>query len=85
MKIGLRINEQFTVSKPNIALVTAFDQCFTIALSSQDFITVIREEHYHPSYLSEHPYAVVSVNEYYRIQRELTEYFGIEIKDDDNK
>ena len=83
MKIGLKLNEQFTVSKKNIVHVVTFEDDFHLALSNGEYLVVAQEEkdnkHYYASEFSGN-IVEVPVNEYHRIQRELSDYFEVEIK-----
>ncbi|AVH25833.1 hypothetical protein [Vibrio diabolicus] len=82
MKIGLKLNEQFTVSKENIVQVVTFENDFHLALSNGDYVVVAQCEkdnkHYYTPEFNGNV-VEVPVNEYHRIQRELSEYFGVEI------
>ncbi|HIF5585201.1 TPA: hypothetical protein ACX3CS_004692 [Vibrio parahaemolyticus] len=80
MKVGLKLNEQFTVSKNNIVQVTTFENEFQLAFTNSEFLIISKEDKDSPHSYS-HNVIEVPVNEYHRIQRELTEYFGVEIQD----
>ncbi|MCG6280571.1 hypothetical protein [Vibrio diabolicus] len=84
MKVGLKLNEQFTVAKHNIVQVTTFENEFHLALTNGEYL-VISIDDKDNSYYYTHEFngslLEVPVNEYHRIQRELTEYFGVEIQD----
>lgn len=83
MKVGLKLNEQFTVAKHNIVQVVTFENDFHLALANGEYL-VIADENKNNSgyYTSELNGSVIEVpvNEYHRIQRELSEYFDVEIK-----
>ncbi|WP_137167634.1 hypothetical protein [Salinimonas lutimaris] len=83
MKVGLKLNEHFTVSKHNIVQVTTFENEFQLALTNSEFLVISKDDkdnsYYHTHELN--GCLIVPVNEYHRIQRELTEYFGVEIQD----
>ncbi|EIO3708095.1 hypothetical protein LQJ93_004609 [Vibrio parahaemolyticus] len=40
MKVGLKLNEQFTVSKHNIVQVTTFENEFHLALTNSEYFGV---------------------------------------------
>ncbi|HFD4654983.1 TPA: hypothetical protein ACF3ZG_003820 [Vibrio parahaemolyticus] len=84
MKVGLKLNEQFTVSKHNIVQVTTFENEFHLALTNSEYLVISKDDKDN-SYYYTHEFngslIEVPVNEYHRIQRELTEYFGVEIQD----
>ncbi|MDD1780303.1 hypothetical protein LRP49_03725 [Enterovibrio sp. ZSDZ35] len=80
MKVGLKLDANVSVSKLHISQVVTFDNSFNIYLSNGHTLTVVREvdsEHFQDC-------IEVPVNEYHRIQRELSEYLGIEIEDANN-
>ena len=83
MKVGLKLNEQFTVAKHNIVQVVTFENDFHLALANGEYL-VIADQNKNNSgyYTSEFNGSVIEVpvNEYHRIQRELSEYFEVEIK-----
>ncbi|HCG7078818.1 TPA: hypothetical protein NJ339_004408 [Vibrio parahaemolyticus] len=83
MKVGLKLNEQFTVAKHNIVQVVTFENDFHLALANGEYL-VIADENKNNSgyYTSELNGSVIEVpvNEYHRIQRELSEYFDVGIK-----
>ncbi|OCH16912.1 hypothetical protein A6E03_19680 [Aliivibrio sp. 1S128] len=85
MKVGLKLSEQFTVSKHNIVHVITFESDFHIALSDNSLMVVAKEENDNSGYYDNEEFVgyvvEVSINEYHRIQRELSEYFEVEIKD----
>ncbi|WP_394168122.1 hypothetical protein [Photobacterium piscicola] len=82
MKIGLKLDEQFVVVKHNINKVLSFDNEFQISLMNGDMFLITREC-YPSDIISDSPQMILQLaeNEYHRVQRELTEYLGIEIKD----
>ena len=84
MKVGLKLNEQFTISKHNIVQVTTFENEFHLALTNSEYLVISKDDKDN-SYYYTHEFngslLEVPVNEYHRIQRELTEYFGVEIQD----
>ena len=82
MKVGLKLDEQFVVVKHNINKVLSFDNEFHISLMNGDTFLITREC-LSQEFLIDTPLMILQLaeNEYHRVQRELTEYLGIEIKD----
>ncbi len=84
MKVGLKLNEQFTVAKHNIVQVVTFENVFHLALVNGEYLVVANQDKDNSSYYTSElngSVIEVPVNEYHRIQRELSEYFEVEIKD----
>lgn len=83
MKVGLKLNEQFTVAKHNIVQLVTFEKGFHLALANGEYLFIADQDEnnsgYYDSELNAHVIEV-PVNEYHRIQRELSEYFEVEIK-----
>lgn len=86
MKAGLKLNKQFTVAKHNIVQVVTLDDCFQLDLANGECLFIVVEDKYNSGYYTGNfgscvsSNIPVSINEYHRIQRELSEYFGVEIK-----
>ncbi|WP_418388556.1 hypothetical protein [Vibrio vulnificus] len=84
MKVGLKLNEQFTVAKHNIVQVVTFENVFHLALVNGEYLVVANQDKDNSGYYTSElngSVIEVPVNEYHRIQRELSEYFEVEIKD----
>ncbi|MGP9147096.1 hypothetical protein [Vibrio parahaemolyticus] len=83
MKVGLKLNEQFIIAKHNIVQVITFENDFHLALSNGEYLVIAEQDKDNSGYYTAEldcSVIEVPVNEYHRIQRELSEYFGVEIK-----
>jgi len=88
MKVGLKLNEQFIIAKHNIVQVITFENDFYLALSNGEYLVIAEQDKDNSGYYTAEldcSVIEVPVNEYHRIQRELSEYFGVEIKNISNE
>ncbi|EHR0760694.1 hypothetical protein KUH14_004572 [Vibrio parahaemolyticus] len=82
-KVGLKLNEQFIIAKHNIVQVITFENDFHLALSNGEYLVIAEQDKDNSGYYTAEldcSVIEVPVNEYHRIQRELSEYFGVGIK-----
>ncbi|MPW27720.1 hypothetical protein F9L16_01735 [Agarivorans sp. B2Z047] len=83
MKPGLKLTEQSILNMASVIEITTFEDRFHIFVAGSYTYSVVREEGFkeHVESSEKFEYVIVSVNEYHRIQRELSEYLGVEVAD----
>lgn len=83
MKQGLKLTEQIILNMASIVEITTFEDKFHIFIAGSFTYSVVREKDFegYSKIAQNSEYIVVTVNEYHRIQRELSEYLGVEVAD----
>lgn len=83
MKVGLKLDAQHVIIKHNIAAVISHEDALQIKLNNDDSYIVLCKRDNQPEYYDYESTAMeiyLPVNEFHRVQRELSEYLGIDVR-----
>ncbi|GHA40105.1 hypothetical protein ACFFLZ_00810 [Photobacterium aphoticum] len=82
MKVGLKLDAQHVIIKHNISAVISHEDALQLKLNNDDCYLVFCKQDNQPDYYDDESTAMeiyLPVNEFHRVERELSEYLGIDI------